>query len=362
MPTKIAAARIITPRDRLSGPLLHVASALPMLLLMLLAFALASAKPVRAEDALACNGRNIVPELQASNPAAYKAALEDVAKIPNSEGIFWKVEKEGTNPSWLLGTMHVTDPRVTALPEAAREPYKAARTMVIESTDVLDEQKIAAAMLSRPDLTMIADGKTINGLIDADEAKTLEDGLKARGIPLAAVARMQPWLISSIVALPACETARKQSGLAFLDKKLALEAKAEGREVLGLETIDEQLKAMADLPVEFHIKGLIETLSLGDRMDDIFETMTALYLEGKVGEIMPVIKAATPDTTGDGEGYAAFEERLIRDRNYVMADRSAPILEKGNAFIAVGALHLPGAEGVVSLLQKKGFTLTRADR
>lgn len=351
-------ARALVLGERIANPLLYMAAALPMLLLMLLAFALMAAHPAKAAEEVTCNGRNILTELKQENPKAYEAGMAIAEKVPNGNGIFWKIEKDGLAPSWLLGTMHVTDPRVTALPEAARPAYKQAATVVIESTDVLDDQKVAAAMMGRPDLTMIADGKTISNLINADEVKKLDDGLKSRGIPLLAVARMQPWLISSFIALPACETKRKNSGTVFLDKKLALDAKAEGREVLGLETMAEQLQAMADLPVEFHIRGLIETLALGDRMTDIFETMTALYLEGKVGEIMPMIKAATPDTTGDGEGYTAFEERLIRDRNHVMAERAAPILTKGNVFIAVGALHLPGEEGVVALLQKQGFKVT----
>lgn len=344
--------------DHVSRPLLHALALFPLLLLALLVAALATISSARAEGGNACNGKSILPGMQANDPALYAKLLADTAKVPNGDAILWKVEKPGVVPSWLLGTMHVTDPRVTALPEAARAPYESASTVVIETTDVLDEKKTAAAMMGRADLTMLADGKTIQDLLGKEEADKLEAGLKGRGIPLIAVARMQPWLISSFVALPACETARKQSGQIFLDKKLALDAKASGREVLGLETMVEQLSAMADLPVDFHLKGLIETLALGDRMEDIFETMTELYLQGKPGEIMPMLKAATPATTGEGDGYAAFEDRLIRDRNHVMADRGAPILDKGNVFLAVGALHLPGEEGVVALLQQKGFTLT----
>lgn len=355
---KTEPAAAIAMADRLSRPLLHLAALFPLLLLALLCATLAAVSPARAEDGPVCAGRNLLPELQASDPALYATVLAEAEKVPNGKSIFWKIEKPGLEPSWLLGTMHVTDPRVTALPEAARARYEAASTVIIETTDILDEQRAAAAMLGRPDLTMLADGKTIDALLGKEEAAKLETGLKARGIPLVAVARMQPWLISSFVALPACETARKQAGRDFLDKKLALDAKAAGREVVGLETMVEQLSAMAELPAEFHLRGLVETVALGERMEDVFETMTALYLEGKAGEIMPVLKAAAPGASGEGEGYAAFEERLIGTRNHVMADRAAPFLEKGNVFMAVGALHLPGEEGVVSLLQKKGFTVT----
>ena len=40
-----------------------------------------------------------------------------------------------------------------------------------------------------------------------------------------------------------------------------------------------------------------------------------------------------------------------------MAERAAQYLEKGNAFMAVGALHLPGKDGLVALLRDEGFTV-----
>jgi len=53
-----------------------------------------------------------------------------------------------------------------------------------------------------------------------------------------------------------------------------------------------------------------------------------------------------------------FEEKLITVRNHHMADRADPMLAKGNVFMAVGALHLIGDEGVVELFKKKGYTAT----
>jgi uncharacterized protein len=73
-----------------------------------------------------------------------------------------------------------------------------------------------------------------------------------------------------------------------------------------------------------------------------------------------MLKAVAPTPEGgDESAYAAFEDRIVRDRNLVMAKGSSPHLEKGNAFIAVGALHLPGEEGLVELFRKQGFVVTR---
>jgi uncharacterized protein YbaP (TraB family) len=115
---------------------------------------------------------------------------------------------------------------------------------------------------------------------------------------------------------------------------------------------------MAELPTEFHMKSLIETLELGSKMNDVVETMTDLYLSGDIGMTMPMLKTVTPEGADDSSDYAAFEQRIILDRNKIMAERAAPILANGNVFMAVGALHLPGEGGVIELLRKQGFTVT----
>ena len=86
--------------------------------------------------------------------------------------------------------------------------------------------------------------------------------------------------------------------------------------------------------------------------------MSQLYLSGQTGMILPLMRVPPPGIESDDSGYADFEQRIIIDRNHRMAERAAPILADGNVFIAVGALHLPGKEGVVELLRSEGFTLT----
>ncbi|MBB3594439.1 hypothetical protein FHX08_004843 [Rhizobium sp. BK529] len=305
-----------------------------------------------------CTGANLLTELQQKDPARYADAVKEADATPNGKGIFWKIEKPGLKASWLLGTMHVTDPRVLNLPPRAQTAHDGADTIIIESDEILDEKKATASLLMRPDLMMFTDGTTIEKLLSPEDYTRLETGLKQRGIPLSAVSRMRPWMIASAVALPACEIARKAKGGQFLDQKIAADAAAEGKQVKGLETLAEQLQAMAELPVEFHLKSLIETLELGARMNDVVETMTDIYLSGDIGMTMPMLKTVTPEGSDEDSDYAAFEQRVILDRNKVMAERATPILAHGNVFMAVGALHLPGKEGVIELLRQQGFTVT----
>ncbi len=345
---------------RLGDIVTGLALAVPFLLLFALVCAMLFApRMAHAATAMACEGKSLVETLKQKSPERYAEALSEGEATPNGRGKLWRIEKTGTEPSYLFGTMHVTDPRVTQLPAPAEKAFEAAGTVVIETVDILDPQKAQLALLGKPELTMFTDGSTLESLLGKDDLELVKAELKRRGIPLALVSRMKPWMIAGMVALPDCETINKNAGVAFLDQKIAETARAEGKDLKGLESIGEQLEAMNSLPIEFHVQGLVETIKLGDLMPDIMATMTDLYLKGDIAMIMPVITAASPEDLDDeAEAYAQFEDRIIRMRNHVMAERAAPILENGDAFIAVGALHLPGEEGLVALLRKEGYEVS----
>lgn len=322
------------------------------------AFLSALLTPSASHAETVCRGENLLETLQENEPQKLEAMRAEAAKIPNGEGILWKIEKAGVAPSYLFGTMHVTDDRVTELDGPAQDAFAQAKTLVIETTDVLDQNALAAKIMAKPELSMFTDATTLDSLVSEGDREILHKGLEARGIPPTSVAKMKPWMIATLLSLPECEMKRKAEGLPVLDVQLAEEAKKAGKAVLGLETAVSQLEAMASLPIEFHMKGLIETLKLGKRIDDVMETMTVLYVRGETGMFWPLLRAEEPAEAADEAGYAEFEETMVKTRNKGMVLNARPILEKGSAFVAVGALHLPGEDGLVELLRKEGFTLS----
>lgn len=341
---------------------LRLLAALNMLLIAaFVATLLLLAPRAQAGELAECRGRNLVADMAEREPERLAAIRARADATLNGKGLLWRVEKDGTAPSWLFGTMHLTDPRVIDLTPHARDAFEKAGTVVVEAVDALDPKAAAAAVMQRPDLMMFTDGSKLTDLLDPDDRVRVAEQLEKRGMPLVAVEHMKPWVVSSALALPACEMARKQSGAPFLDALLARDAKAAGKELLGLETIVSQLEAMNSLPLQAHIDGLVSTLALGDRLDDAIETMIVLYEEEDLGMIWPVLEAITPDQPGAEESYAAFEKIMVTTRNHGMVANAGPIIDSGNAFIAVGALHLPGEEGVIELLRKAGYTVTRAE-
>ena len=76
--------------------------------------------------------------------------------------------------------------------------------------------------------------------------------------------------------------------------------------------------------------------------------------------IMPVLRHIVKrgGLTYDENAYADFMRLIVDKRNHTMAERAQPLIEKGKVFIAVGALHLPGEEGLVELLRERGYRVT----
>ncbi|MFQ0813643.1 polysaccharide biosynthesis protein GumN [Brucella anthropi] len=327
------------------------------LLLLLVCACLAGAASARADDApAACtvHGVNLVDGLETKDPAVWKELQREADAVPNRKGLLWKIDKDGVAPSYLFGTIHLSDPRVLALPKPVEDAYRSASTVVIETTDVLNPKAFLRLKLEKPDLLLFTDGTTLKSHIPAERRMEMEHKLAERGIVLDAVANMKPWVLSSLLALPECERKRKSEGGKSLDERLALDAQAEGRDVRGLESAAEQLEAMNRMPLDVHIRNLVASVDYGDRIEDAMETTTALYLAGDVGMIMPALRKIVPDGLSDDD-YDSFLKYLISDRNHRMVDRVVPIIDKGNAFIAVGALHLPGKDGIIELLRAKGY-------
>jgi len=341
--------------EKLSTALLRILGVLNMLAFTNFILALLGATQVRAEDH--CRGRNLLSDFAANQPERLAAIEKEAAQVANGSGLLWKVEAKGVAPSWLFGTMHVTDPRVVDLPKAAKVAFEEARTVVIETTDVLDRRAMMAAMAQHPELMMFTGAEKLTDHLDERQQAELKAALEERGIPLQTVIKMKPWMLVSLASLPECETQRQEQGALVLDALLAADAAKDGKAVAGLESMVDQFEAMASLPMAFHIEGLLSTLALGDRIDDVIETMIVLYTEGETGMFWPMMGAVMPGEDTEA-GYAAFEEVMVTRRNHSMAKAAADFIDEGGAFIAVGALHLPGEEGLVALLQERGYTVS----
>ena len=349
----------LTIGDRISERALLTVGVFKLIALVLFfaSFSTVAQIPAQAQSDANCSGKNLAAHFQQTDPAKFEKITAEANKVLNGNALLWKIEKQGYPTSWMMGTMHLSHPDVSRLTDRTKQVITSVDTVVIETLDVLDKQAMVKAMQSLAHLTMLPADEKLTDLIAVDLRDELEAETSTRGMPMQLVDRLQPWLVATSVALPVCELVRKQSGDPVLDVAIANFAKESGKELKGLETVKEQFEAMASLPREFHIAALEQTLASSANVLDMLTTMKDLYLEEKIAMVFPLMQASSPEIY-TGENATKFQEALIEKRNATMAERSIKILEQGSSLIAVGALHIPGDDGLVELLRTKGFTLT----
>jgi uncharacterized protein YbaP (TraB family) len=343
----------------------YQASRTPLALAFLALFAALSMSAAAAETTEpTCQGTDLLAAMRKSDPKAYAQIIAEGKKIPNAKGLFWKIEKRGQKPSWLFGTMHVSDPRVLKLSPATRRAFLGAKVLVLESDQLLDLGKARLLAFTKPDMMMMPAGKRIEDFLTEDQKQLVNSTLTAKGAPLSAVNYLRPWLVANIAGA-SCKsspeaTARK--GVAVLDQQLALEAVKRKLPIKGLETVEEQYGAINSMSLEAQIKGLLEAITSAKQLRDIDETTVELYKAGDLRPLSPLLRRFSRDDKAmPADAYAEFESVVIIKRNHTMAERAAAYLAEGNAFVAVGALHLQGEEGLVELFRKQGFKVTRVN-
>ncbi|MBY6205046.1 TraB/GumN family protein [Halomonas denitrificans] len=275
--------------------------------------------------------------------ASFLALILVSAPQPAASQVFWTVETPDGKLGWLLGTIHTEDPRVLDFPPALQQALDDADRVALEL--VPD----AAMLAALSEAMLLPRGERLSEVLSpalyADVLAVLDD----YGLDAPAVERMRPWAVAMTLALPPPET-----GL-FMDMALAFRAARLGAEVEALETLDEQLAFLTGLGREAHIEMLELAVADSDGGRALFEALIQAYL-ARDSERLRALAERELERMGP-EIRARFEAEGIVARNRRMAERAAPLYDRGGTLVAVGALHLPGEYGLVELLRSRGYVV-----
>ncbi|MCI0401127.1 MAG: TraB/GumN family protein [Gammaproteobacteria bacterium] len=254
----------------------------------------------------------------------------------------WEVSKAGAKPSYVFGTMHVVDPRIVMLPPAVEAIFNRSDSFVMEA--VIDDSQA----LEFSQMMFFTDGTRLDALLGDQLFEMTVSALANYGISREVAENMKPWGAYLTLNMP------HAVGVP-LDLMLLESARANGTAVYGLETLDEQARVMDDLAIEDQVNLLRDAVCNYDTVQKDVEEMKERYLARDLAGLWAFTDRYEVQDT---KGYANLMKRLLSDRNRAMVERMQPMLRKGNAFIAIGALHLPGSHGVLSLLEEHGYTIT----
>jgi uncharacterized protein YbaP (TraB family) len=317
--------------------------------LSLLTVALAQAKTPEA-----CRGADLT---HVEGLAAAEAARAD--DLVNADGLMWRIEKPNLAPSYLFGTIHSTDDSALEVARRAAQLIKDAKVVATElggPFDSVEKANMTAAMLAK---ALDPDHDSFEGVIPLDDRERIEKFLVGQGYPAAFAHHLKPWFLAILTALPMCEAAREALNLPEVDQFLAQTAKDSDVKVIGLETAQEQLEAIATMRSEVAAALLTVAAREPGMNDDLYATMLRLYLESRPAEILPISDAVGGLSEAERSAEDQFMRVLLVGRNAVMAERAAPFLASGGAFIAVGALHLTGKDGLIERFRADGYTVTK---
>ncbi|MBM3116919.1 TraB/GumN family protein [Jeongeupia naejangsanensis] len=267
--------------------------------------------------------------------------------------VLWKIEKSGVQkPSWLFGTAHVSDPKVTKLSPQVQKAFDDADTVTTEVRIDFN------GMMDFAKRVLMPEGELLANQIDSKHYQKLLPELAARDYPEVAAKRMRPWAAAMLLMVP-----KKKAGDLPLDLMLAKMAIEGGKEYTGLETISEQASVFETIPADKQKTLLYALIDQQPDLDAYYKKLIAMYVQRDVEGIVRF--ADKDEVTLPAADQAYFndwkQKTLIDDRNDRMNERMQAQLAKGGSFIAVGALHLPGKTGLVAQLKKQGYTLTPID-
>lgn len=276
------------------------------------------------------------------------AAAQDV---PFGQGLLWQTEKQGTPPSYLLGTMHSTDPRLRRLPPEIDRALDQARVAAFEIVGGGEGEAGMGQAIQLPP------GRKLEDILGSELFARVAEAVADFGVTREGLQRMKPWALTFFLARPRLEVIRQSQGEPAFDFWLQQEAQRRGKPLRGLETYAEQIEVFDGLDEAEQTAMVADLVNDYEGIVTQFNTMFRAYLKGDLAELL----AVAGDYSGVENTAAArrLEQRLIDDRNGLMTERMLPLLQAGRAFVAVGALHLPGEDGILNRLRQQGYRVTR---
>lgn len=266
--------------------------------------------------------------------------VNETIENEGSSSILWKVSGNNLpDTSYLYGTIHLQDKRIFAFGETVQQAIDNSEQIAVEV--LLDEINPATIMK-----VMFMQDSTLDMLLTESEYAKLEQVYtEIMGAGLSTAKTMKPFFVSANIV----QRLAPREMPVPLDLYFITEARKNDKKVIGLETLEEQIAIIDGLSYTAQAKMLVESLEDVDELKQQFNDLIEAYLTMNSKKVL--------ELTEDPAMPAEFMEELLNKRNKIMVDRMIEHLHANSTFVAVGAAHLFGNEGIVTLLKEKGYTV-----
>ena len=262
--------------------------------------------------------------------------------------LLWKIENPETKAvSYIFGTYHLIGSDYLNENEEVKKAYENSSTVVVET--VLD----SSAMMMVAMKAMMLDN-SLKNLVDSADYFLLQQEIEPLiGMPLSQFDNVKPIMLSTMYSVAKAQEVTPDD-FTFegtpIDLFLAEDGKEKGKKIVPLETAMEQAEILFDSQtVQEQAAALVENVK-AEMEDDLSASVLEAYKNQDLDKLW--------ELSQDWDESMGEMTLLLDDRNKKWIPKLKPLLDEGGAFIAIGALHLPGDVGVLELLKKEGYKVS----
>ncbi len=306
----------------------------------------------------------IAAEYAKKRQAAPKASVEEhpaeqkplsLRSNTRSFGTFlWKLENQ-KGLLYLLGSIHAANKSFYPLPEVMEKAYEESRTVAVE-VDILksvnDPEEIFAGYL---ETVYYPAGETLQKHISKETYRLLTKEFERFSYDNFQLERVRPWAIAQFIEGSQTMSVDMHSNLGidvyFLDR-----ARSQQKRIVELESMEMQMKlfdGFTDKQQEMYLLAALKDLS---HEREKMNLMMSAWQDGDVQTMENLINDAYPANTE----LASYRKKILTERNKGMLGKIQNLIdEEGTDLVIVGAAHMLGPDGIVTLLRNKGYKIVR---
>ena len=260
----------------------------------------------------------------------------------------WKVQS-GQNTIYLLGSIHLLKKENYPLHQNIYRAFDQASNVVFEVD--LHEMSSPQVQLEAVAKGMYTNGKSLKDALSPESYERVKTHLKNHGMGIGLFSLMKPWMMATTI------TTLELQKLGFqidqgVDTHLFQKAQAAGKTIVGLETVSYQLSLFDGLSPKTQELFLLQTLEELSILEKETQQIVESWSQGRTDGLEVMLKSMRQ--------FPEVHKALITTRNNNwMPQIESYLLEEDTSLIVVGTMHLLGDEGLLSMLQDKGYRISQ---
>ena len=273
-----------------------------------------------------------------------------------TEGLFWKIEKDGEYVGHIFGTLHMNDARIGKLHDKVNKVLDESKSFAMEAFPSDHYwNPYQGGQLIKHDM-VLPKGESLKEYVDEETFARIQEVLvDTLGMQPELVETLRPWAAMRSFAI------RAESNDVILDYALLERAADQRKELFQVESIEEFIVTLQEMPIDAQVALLKFTVNSYPDMRGIIDDMLDAYLEQDLKAMYEISTRFIPREPENEQWREIYLKHVIEIRNIVMEHYMRKPMRLKDTFIAVGAVHLYGDKGVLALMEKDGYTVSRVD-